>query len=82
MAAQIIAGRNREVGVTLSPAGGGTFEIYLDGELVYNRRDIPEGAFHDPTGDVKNGVSVAEAIRTKLLAALDAAGSQQAAPAH
>ena len=74
MAAQIIAGRNREVGVSLTPAGGGTFEIYLNGDLVYNRKDLPsDGRFKDPIGDVKNGVSIAENIRTQLFTALDAA---------
>jgi hypothetical protein len=80
-----VAGRNREVGVSLTPAGGGTFEVYLNGELVYNRKDIPQdGIFKDPIGDVRNGVSVAESLRTKLLAALEAAdaAAPAAAPAH
>ena len=69
-----MAGRNREVGVTLTPAGRGTFEIYLDGDLVYNRKDIPQtDLLKDPIGDVRNGVSVAEMIRTKLLSSLEAA---------
>jgi predicted Rdx family selenoprotein len=84
VAAHIVAGRNREVGVALTPAGRGTFEIYLDGDLVYNRKEIPQdGVLKDPVGDVRNGVSVAEMVRTKLLAALEAASSEAVpAPAH
>jgi predicted Rdx family selenoprotein len=85
VAAQIVAGRNREVGVTLTPAGAGTFEIYLDGDLVYNRKQLPtDGVLKDPVGDVRNGVSVSEMIRTKLLSSLEAAteAAAAAAPAH
>ena len=73
MAAQICAGRNREVGVTLTPVAQGRLEIYLNGEQLYNRKDPPADV-KDPTGDVRNAVSVAELVRTKLLSALDAAG--------
>jgi len=85
VAAQICAGRNREIGVTLTPVGQGRFEIYLNGDLVYNRKQALEFVdVKDPTGDVRTGVSVAEAIRTKLLSALEAANAQAAesTPAH
>jgi predicted Rdx family selenoprotein len=69
--------------VTLTPAGRGTFEVYLDGDLVYNRKEIPQtDLLKDPVGDVRNGVSVAEMLRTKLLTALDAASTEPAAVAH
>jgi hypothetical protein len=69
--------------VTLTPAGRGTFEVYLDGDLVYNRKEIPQtDLLKDPVGDVRNGVSVAEMLRTKLLTALDAASTEPAAAAH
>ena len=71
MAAQICAGKNREVGVTLSPVGQGRFEIYLDGEQVYNRKEPPTDVVKDPVGDVRGGVSVAEMVRTKLLSKLE-----------
>jgi hypothetical protein len=74
MATQIVAGRNREVGVTLSPAGQGRYEIYLDGELIYNRKE-PPADIKDAIGDARGGVSIAEYARTKLLAALERAGS-------
>ena len=74
------------MGVTLTPVGQGRFEIYLNGDLVYNRKQALEfGEFKDPTGDVRNGVSVAEAIRTKLLSSLDRANAEAgdgAATAH
>src|SRR5580704_8758548 len=70
VAEQVVAGRNREIGVTLTPAGQGRFEAYLDGELVYNRKEPPDDLGKDPIGDVRNAVSVAELIRTKVLAKL------------
>jgi hypothetical protein len=82
LAAQAAGGRNREVGVTITPAGQGRFEVYLNGEMIYNRKEIPGGdTFKDPIGDVRNGVSVGEYVRTKLLAALEKA-SAEAPAAH
>ena len=79
MASQIVAGRNREVGLTLTPVGQGRFEIYLNGEQLYNRKEPPNGVVKDPIGDVRGSASVAEMVRTKLLAALEEANA--AAPA-
>jgi predicted Rdx family selenoprotein len=81
VAAQIAGGVNRQVGVTLTPAGQGRFEIYLDGELIYNRKEPNTETLKDPIGDVRNGVSVAEMVRTKLLAKLEQINAQQPAPA-
>jgi len=78
VAAQIVAGRNREVGVTLTPVGQGRFEIYLNGQQVYHRKE-PPSELKDPTGDVRNAVSVAELVRTKLLSALEQAQSEPVA---
>ena len=71
MAAQIVAGKNREVGVTLTPVGQGRFEILLNGEQLYNRKEPPNDVIKDPIGDVRGSVSVAEMVRTKLLGALE-----------
>ena len=72
MAAQIVAGHNREVAVTLTPVGEGRFEIYLNGDEIYNRKKLPESA--RPGADVRAVVvDVAEIARGKLLAALRAA---------
>ena len=79
MASQIVAGRNREVGLTLTPVGQGRFEIYLNGEQLYNRKEPPNDVVKDPIGDVRGSSSVAEMVRTKLAAALEAADA--AAPA-
>ena len=75
MAGQIVAGHNREVAVTLTPVGGGRFEIYLNGEQLYNRKQPPTDVVKDPIGDVRGAVSVAEMVRTKLLAALEEASA-------
>ena len=75
MASQIVAGRNREVGLTLTPVGQGRFEIYLNGEQLYNRKEPPNDVVKDPIGDVRGSSSVAEMVRTKLLAALEAANA-------
>jgi len=73
LAAQVCAGRNREVGVTLTPVGQGRFEVYLNGEQVYNRKEPPSDQVKDPIGDVRGSVSVAELVRTKLLSELERA---------
>ena len=51
-------------------------EIYLNGEQVYNRKEPPNEVVKDPIGDVRGSVSVAEMVRTKLLAALNAATAE------
>jgi len=81
VAAQIVGGVNRQVGVTLSPAGQGRFEIYLDGEMVYNRKEPQTDILKDAVGDARNGVSVAELVRTKLLAKLEKINAEQPAQA-
>jgi predicted Rdx family selenoprotein len=72
LAAQICAGRNKEVAVTLTPVGQGRFEVYVNGEMVYNRKQPAQ--IEDPSGDVRGNVTIAEQARTKLLSALTAAG--------
>jgi len=79
LAAQICAGRNREVGVTLTPVGQGRFEIYVNGQQLYNRKEPPNDVVKDPIGDVRGSVSVAEMVRTKLFTALEAASGGSAA---
>ena len=81
MASQIVAGRNREVGLTLTPVGQGRFEIYLNGEQLYNRKEPPNDVVKDPIGDVRGSASVAEMVRTKMLAALEEATANAPAAA-
>src|ERR1700730_15296560 len=80
VAGQVVAGRNREVGVTLTPAGQGRFAVFVDGELVYDRKEPPDDIVKDPIGDVRNAVSVAEVIRTKVLAKLEKIDAQAPVP--
>ena len=63
--------------LTLTPVGGGRFEVYLNGEELYNRKSPP--AIDKPIADVRTIVSLAEEIRGKLMAALDAADAAAAA---
>jgi predicted Rdx family selenoprotein len=56
--------------VTLTPVGQGRFEIYLNGEQLYDRKNPPPDV-KDPVGDVRGAVSVAELVRTRLLSALE-----------
>jgi len=81
LASQIVAGRNREVGLTLTPVGQGRFEIYLNGEQLYNRKEPPNDVVKDPIGDVRGSASVAEMVRTKMLAALEEATANAPAAA-
>jgi len=57
--------------VTLTPVGQGRFEIYLNGEQLYNRKEPPTDTVKDPIGDVRGSSSVAEMVRTKLMTALE-----------
>jgi hypothetical protein len=67
------------VALTLTPVGGGRFEVYLNGEELYNRKTAP--SIEKSVADVRTIVVLAEEIRGKLLAALDAADAAQPAAA-
>ena len=66
--------------MALTPAGQGRFEVYLNGEQIYNRKQ-PPSEVTDPVGDIRGGVSIAEYLRTKVMAALDRAAAESAAAA-
>ena len=67
--------------MTLTPVGQGRFEIYVNGEQVYNRKEPPPEV-KDQIGDVRGSVSVAEQVRTKVLGLLEKINAEaQAAPA-
>jgi predicted Rdx family selenoprotein len=74
-----VAGKNREVGVTLTPVGQGRFEIFLNGEQLYNRKEPPNDVVKDQIGDVRGSVSVAEMVRTRLLGALEKVNAAESA---
>jgi selT/selW/selH-like putative selenoprotein len=81
VAGQVVAGRNREIGVTLTPASQGRFAVFVDGELVYDRKEPANDNLKDPVGDVRNAVSVAELIRTRVLSKLAKIDAQEPATA-
>ena len=66
----------------LTPVGQGRFEIYLNGEQLYNRKEPPNDVVKDPIGDVRGSSSVAEMVRTKLMTALENAPAPAAAGSH
>ena len=39
-------GRVRETSIALTPVGDGRFEIYLDGDKVYDRSEAGDGDFY------------------------------------
>ena len=57
--------------MTLTPVGGGRFEISLNGEQLYSRHHPPQT--DKAAGDIYAVVDLAQQIRTKLLSALKAA---------
>ena len=63
--------------MTLTPVGQGRFEVYLNGEELYNRKSAP--ALEKPIVDIRNLVVLADEIRGKLNAAIEAAPSEPAA---
>lgn len=66
--------------MTLTPATSGRFEVYLDGEEIYNRKSPP--AIEKPIADIRTIVHLADEIRGKLNAAIEAAAEAEPAAAH
>lgn len=60
-------GMIHETSITLTPVGEGRFEVYLDGEKVYDRKEAAEGDFYP-------SLAVLRGIKPKLRARLAAAG--------
>ena len=58
----------RETSIALTPVGEGRFEVYLDSEKVYDRKEAGEG-------DLYNGRRVLRQVRTKLTERLEAVGA-------
>jgi hypothetical protein len=71
MAAEIAGGRHQEVSIALTPSGeGGTFQVLLDGQEIFNRKSLnTDNAVPDP----KAVKAVGAELRGKLIAALDRA---------
>ncbi|TME22797.1 MAG: hypothetical protein E6I75_29885 [Chloroflexi bacterium] len=71
MAAELAGGRQQEVSIAITPSGeGGTFQVLLDGQEIFNRKSLPtDGAVPDP----KLVKTLGAELRGKLVAALDRA---------
>ena len=54
----------------------GRFEVYLNGQELYNRKSPP--AIDKPIADIRTIVHLADEIRGKLNTTLDAAAAQPA----
>ena len=69
MAAELAGGRQQEVSIAITPSGeGGTFQVLLDGQEIFNRKSLPtDGAVPDP----KLVKTLGAELRGKLVAALD-----------
>ncbi|HYY90209.1 MAG TPA: hypothetical protein VFA49_15535 [Chloroflexota bacterium] len=72
MAAEICGANHREVAVAITPVGEpGTFQVLIDGEEVFNRKQLPSE--NGPVADPKLVAHMGAALRGKLLATLEAA---------
>ena len=58
-------GRVRETSITLTPAGDGRLEIYLNGRKVYDRKEAGAGDFYPALSKIR-------AVRQELLKELEA----------
>jgi len=70
LAAEIAGGRQREVSIAITPSGvGGTLEVLLDGQEIFNRKSLPTdgGAVPDPKLVKELGAE----LRGKIVAVLD-----------
>ena len=65
-------GRHPEVSIALTPSGeGGTFQVLLDGQEIFNRKSLPQDGSVVP--DPKLGKELGAQLRGKVLAAIDKA---------
>ena len=67
MAAELCDGRVRETDITLTPVHGGRFEIYLNGEKVYDRKEAGPADFYPSLKEMRKVKDkLAEAIAEKV----------------
>ena len=66
MAAEICDGKMQETEITLTPVHDGRFEIYLDGQKVYDRKEA--GA-----GDIYNGLKEVRKVKSAFREAMEKA---------
>ena len=61
MATEIFGAGGNKVGVTFTPVGRGRFEVYIDGELVYDNKE------HETSGITPESVkTINKQIKAKL----------------
>ena len=71
MAAEIAGGRQNEVSIAITPSPeGGTFQVLLDGQEIFNRKSLN---LNNAVPDPKAVKGVGAELRGKLIAALDRA---------
>jgi predicted Rdx family selenoprotein len=72
LAAEIAGGRNTEVSIAITPSGeGGTFQVLLDGDEVFNRKSLASN--DGPIPDPKLLKELGGQLRGKVLAAVERA---------
>jgi predicted Rdx family selenoprotein len=65
-------GRNSEVSIAITPSGeGGTFQVLLDGQEIFNRKSLPTD--NGPIPDPKLVKQMGAELRGKVIAALERA---------
>ena len=75
MAAELTDGRVKQTNIQLTPVGGGRFEIYLNGEKVYDRLEPGEKDFYP-------SLRAQREVGKKLAAAIEEASKDGVASAH
>ena len=66
MAAELCDGKVRETNIVLTPVGGGRFEVYLNGEKLYDRKEAAGADFLPSLKEIRK-------IQGNLVDALEAA---------
>ncbi len=64
MAAELCDGKVRETSIALTPVGEGRFEIYLDGNKLYDRKEAGDADFLGSLREIRK-------VKTALTEALD-----------
>ena len=61
MAAELSDGHVRETDITLTPVHEGRFEIYVDGQKVYDRREPGAADFYPSLNEIRKAKEVLSA---------------------
>ena len=66
MAAELTDGHIRETGIALTPVADGRFEVYVNDEKIYDRKEAGDG-------DFLTSLKALRVVKTKLIEELEAA---------